>query len=110
MFPRRGAVAASTGKGNGWLLGAALANDLGVGGDASPVMEGVLLNLSRKFFIPATNGMGGFASGACSNAARSPGGGAVSPRSGASFLAAFSFGESFQQPTARLGANCSVAL
>ena len=58
-------------------------------------MEGELFHLSRKLFIPAgtSNGLGGgFSglSGACSNAARSPGGGAVSPRSGAPLLAALS--------------------
>ena len=76
MFPRRGAVVAATGKGNGWPLGAALAIDLGVGGVARPVMEGELLSLSRKFFIPAgtSNGLGG--GFACLPGA--PGGGAVS--------------------------------
>ena len=92
MFPRPGAVVASTGKGNGWPLGATLANDLGVGGDARPVMEGELLNLSKKLFIPAgtSNGQGAAFPAfreLASNAVRSPRGGAVSPRSGASPLA-----------------------
>ena len=43
MFPRRGAVVSSTKKGNAWFLRAALASDLGVGGEARPVMEGELL-------------------------------------------------------------------
>ena len=92
---RRGAVVASTGNRNGWPLGAALASDLGVGGDARPVMEGELLNLSRKFFIPAgtSNGLGGGFACLRELAHKLHGvleGGAVLPSGGASFLAAFS--------------------
>ena len=87
--------------GEQWLLQAekgtaGLASDLGVVGEARPVMDGELLSLSRKLFIPAgtSNGLGGdFSdlSGACSNAVRSPGGGAVSPRSCASLLSESAF-------------------
>ena len=55
-----------------------------------------MLHLSTKLFIPAgtSDGRGGGFSdllGACSDAVRSHGRGVVSPTSGASLLAAFSF-------------------
>ena len=113
-FPGRGAVAASTDKGNGWPLGAALASDLGVGGEARPVMEGELLNLSRKLFIPAgtSNGLGAVFPTSRELAQRLYvvlAGEWFHLRVALLFSRLSPFGERFQQPTTRPGANYSAA-